>query len=165
MVAGSIALAVLLAGCGPWGPRGILAGGSYLGSAVRERVSDWSFTDKEYLVGIETRGRFFRHSVTILCVSADGRLYVMARHAPRKRWVQNLEADPRVRLRIGDVLYAGRAVRVTRQDEADAVARAFLRKYVGLDVERARSLLGPPPPGDDRAELWTWRIDAPEIAS
>jgi hypothetical protein len=89
----------------------------------------------------------------------------MARHAPRKRWVRNVEADPRVRLRIGDVLYAGRAVRVTDQAEADAVARASLRKHVGLDAQGARALLGPPPPGDDRAELWTWRVDPPERAS
>ncbi len=156
---------MLISGCGPWGPQGILAGGPYLGSASREPVRDWSFTDEHLLVGIETRGRLFRHSVTILCISTDGRLYVMARHAPRKRWVQNIEADPRVRIRIGGVLYVGRAVRVTQQAEADAVARAFLRKYVGLDVERAHSLSGPPAPRDDRAEVWTWRIDPPGLKS
>ncbi|MDX1650182.1 MAG: nitroreductase/quinone reductase family protein [Myxococcota bacterium] len=159
-----LALACVL-GCGPWGPQGILPGGPFVGSARTEPVADWSFTDAHPLIAIETRGRLLRHSVTILCVQADGDLYVMARHAPRKRWVRNVEADPRVRLEIGDALYAGRAVRVTEQAEADAVAEAMLRKYVGLDAARARFLMGPPPPGDDRAELWMWRIEPPEAAS
>lgn len=158
-------LVALLSGCGPWGPAGILAGGPYLGSATREAVADWSFTDSHLLVGIETRGPLLRHSVTILCVSAEGRLYVMARHAPRKRWVRNVEADPRVRLRIGETLYAGRAARVTDQAEANAAARALLRKYVGLEAPQARALLGPPGADDDRVELWTWRIDPPEGSS
>lgn len=79
--------------------------------------------------------------------------------------MRDVSADPRVRLAIGGELYAGRAVRVERGAEADAVARALLRKYVGLDAARAHFLLGPPPPGDDRAELWMWRIESVEAAS
>lgn len=157
----------ILAGCGPWGPQGILAGGPFLGAAQQGPPKDWSFTDAEMLIGIETRGELFRHSVTILCVSADGKLYVMARHAPKKRWVQNVLRDPRVRLQIADRIYAGLAVRIDdeRGDAPDqtAVARAFLRKYVGLDAPGARALGGAPAPGDDRAEVWTFRIDRPEV--
>ena len=150
--------------CGPWGPQGILAGGPFLGSASEQAVGDWSFTDAKPLIAIETRGPLFRHTVTILCTAADGRLYVMARHAPRKRWVQNLAEDPRVRLRIDGELYEGRAVRVTEAAESAAVARAFLRKYVGLEAPRARGLFFAPEPGDDRAEVWAWRIDPTEDA-
>jgi len=156
---------VLAGGCRPWGPQGILAGGPFAGESVQPFPADWSFSDAHPLVAIETRGALLRHSVTILCVAADGRLYVMARHAPRKRWVQNLARDPRVRLRVGDALYAGRAVRLGDSPESGAVARAFLRKYVGIEVEQARALDGPPQRGDDRAEVWTWRIDPPEPAS
>jgi hypothetical protein len=107
-----------------------------------------------------------RHAVTILCVVADGRLYVMARHAPGKRWVQNLSADPRVRLDIAGTLYEGRAVRVDGTPDEDArIARAFLRKYVGIDAERARFVPGAPAGDDDRAEIWSFRIDPPEGAS
>ncbi|MGI9589911.1 MAG: nitroreductase/quinone reductase family protein [Myxococcota bacterium] len=150
--------------CGPWGPQGILAGGPFLGSPSEQAIEDWSFTDAEPLIAIETRGRLFRHTVTIVCVAAERRLYVMARHAPRKRWVQNLAGDPRVRLRIGEELYEGRAVRVSEPAESAAVARAFLRKYVGLDAPHARGLFFAPEPGDDRAEVWTWRIDPAEKA-
>jgi len=157
-------VAVSLAACGPWGPKGIIAGGPLLG-ATEPTPDDWSFTDAHPLVAIETRGRFFRHSVTILCVAAEGDLYVMARHAPTKRWIQNLLVDPRVRLDIGGKLYEGRAVRVRAVDGERGVARAFLRKYIGVEVEGARSLEGPPGPGDDHAEVWTFRIDPPEPAA
>jgi hypothetical protein len=156
------ALLALASGCGPWGPQGVLAGGPYLGASEAAFPEDWSFSDAHPLIGIETRGTLFRHAVTILCVSTDGKLYVMARHAPRKRWVQNLARDPRVRLRVGDALHAGRAMRIEDAAESERVARAFLRKYVGVDVEQARALPGAPAAGDDRAEVWTWRIDPPE---
>ena len=164
--AGALGLLTALAlACGPWGPQGILAGGPFLGAASASFPSDWSFSDAHPLIGIETRGAVFRHSVTILCVAAEGKLYVMARHAPRKRWVQNLGRDPHVRLRVGEELYAGRAVRIGAGPEGEAVARAFLGKYVGIDVEQARPLAGPPAPGDDHAEVWTWRIDPPEAGA
>jgi hypothetical protein len=160
-----VTAALLLTACGPWGPQGMFAGGPYLGRASAERVDDWSFTDQHMLIGIETRDGWLRHSVTILCVSADGKLYVMARHAPTKRWVQDVGRDPRVRLGIGDRLYTGRAVRIADGAEADAVARGFLRKYVGIDAPHAHALFGAVPAGDDRAELWTWRIDPLEPQS
>jgi hypothetical protein len=155
----------LLPACGPFGPQGIVAGGPFLGSA-EPLPHDATFTDQHMLIAIETRGGWLRHSVTVLCVAAEGRLYVMARHAPRKRWVRDLLADPRVRLEIGGRLYAGRAVRVDgAADEDERIARSFLRKYVGVEVDRARFLAGPPPAGDDRAELWSFRIDPPEGSS
>jgi hypothetical protein len=162
----ALALAVLVgSACGPWGPQGMLAGGPYLGSASTDHVDDWSFTDDHMLIGIETRDGWLRHSVTILCVSANGKLYVMARHAPTKRWVQDVGRDPRVRFEIGDRLYEGRATRIVDPAEADAVARGFLRKYVGIDAPHAHALFGAVPAGDDRAELWAWRIDPPEPRS
>jgi hypothetical protein len=164
-----LAAAGALSACGPWGPQGIFAGGPFLGTAEARFPDDWSFSDDQMLVAIETRGRWLRHSVTILCVAADGKLYVMSRHAPHKRWVQDIVRDPRVRLRVGARLYEGRAVRVdadpAERDVAAAVARAFLRKYVGIDAPDARPVPGAPAPGDDRAEVWTWRIDPPEGAS
>lgn len=163
-------LALLLAlgaGCGPWGPQGLFTGGPYLGRETSPFPADWSFSEAHMLAGIETRGELFRHAVTILCVAAEGRLYVMARHAPRKRWVRNAVRDPRVRVAVGDALYEGRALRLDGDPEAPesrAVVRAFLRKYVGIEAEGARALPGAPEPGEDRAEVWTFRIDPPAAA-
>jgi hypothetical protein len=159
-----LAVALSLAACGPWGPKGTIAGGPLAGD-MQPTPSDWSFTDAHPLIAIETRGAWFRHSVTILCVAADGKLYVMARHAPTKRWIQNVLADPRVRVAIGDAIYEGRAVRVDESQQDLGIARAFLRKYVGVEAEHARALGGAPAPGEDRAEVWSFRIDPPEPAS
>ncbi len=159
-----LATALSVTSCGPWGPKGIIAGGPLPGAA-QPTPSDWSFTDAQPLIAIETRGRFFRHSVTILCVAADRKLYVITRHAPTKRWVQNLLVEPRVRLAIDGKIYEGRAVRIDEGGDDAGVARAFLRKYVGVEAEHARALTGSPAAGDDHAEVWTFRIDPPEPAS
>ena len=161
-----LAVALLVASaCGPWGPQGILAGGPYLGAAGDEPVADWSFTDSHLLIGIETRGAWLRHSVTILCVSANGKLYVMARHAPTKRWVRNIGRDPHGAPFVDPIADSESHARIADPSEANAVAHAFLRKYVGIEAPKARALFGPVAPGDDRAELWTWRIAAPEPSS
>jgi hypothetical protein len=155
------ALVTALAACGPWGPQGIFPGGPLAGDTVLEPVRDWSFTEDHPLIAVETRGRFFRHSVTVICMAEEGQLYLAARHAPRKRWVANLMRDPRIRLGIGGRVYAARAVRIEGGAEG-RIARAFLRKYVGVEAEHAEWLDGPPAPGDDRAEVWTFRVDPPE---
>lgn len=165
-VPGALLACLALFACGPWGPQGILAGGPFLAREEPAFPEDWSFTDAHPLAAIETRGPLLRHAVTILLVSSGGRLYVMARHAPRKRWVKNVVRDPRVRIEVDGRVYAGRAVRIdddlSAREEGRAVARAFLRKYVALDAPEASPLLGPPTAGDDRAEIWTWRIEPPE---
>ncbi len=159
----ALAACLLLPACGPWGPQGAFPGGPFLGASQDRTPGDWSFTDDYELVAIETRGPLFRHSVTILCVSAGGKLYVMARHPEGKRWVQNVMRDPRVRLAIGDRIYDGQAVRVDEARDGAKVARAFLRKYAGLDAPHAHALGGEPAPGDDRTDIWTFRIDPPVL--
>jgi hypothetical protein len=137
---------------------GLVPGGPLVGSRVQEPVRDWSFSDAYPLIAVETRGRFFRHSVTVLCLSYDADLFLMARYAPRKRWVQEILRDPRIRLKIGDTIYPGRAVRVTEPLPGYPVARAFLRKYVGIEAEHVRSLPETPGPEGERAEVWTFRV-------
>jgi len=156
--------ALLLSGCGPWGPLGIFAGGPFLGSA-QAAPDDWSFTDAHSLIAVETRGRFYRHTVTVLCASDGGNLYLMARHAPKKTWVQNMLRDPRIRLEIGGQLYEARAVRVQDAASGEAAARGVLRKYVGIEAEHARALGGKPADGDDRAEVWSFRVEPADGAS
>ncbi len=152
-------------GCGPQGPMGVLPGGPLSGTEVAGPVADWSFTDAHPLIAIETRGRWIDHSVTVISAAHGGHLYIPSRNAPAKRWVQNVLRDPRVRIGVGGEIYPGRAVRVTESEPGNPVERAFLRKYYGLEVEKVRFLYGPPAPGDDRAEVWLFRIDPPEPAS
>ncbi len=151
--------AVLTAGCGPQGPMGVFPGGPLSGTSVDGPVLDWAFTAEHALVAIETRGRWLDHSVTVVCAAHGGHLYLPSRNAQTKRWVQNVLRDPRVRIGVGDEVYEGRAVRVTESEPGNPVERAFLRKYYGLEVEEVRFLYESPAPGDDRAEVWLFRID------
>ena len=57
-------LALLVSGCGPWGPQGVFPGGPFAAGAEEPFPADWSFSDAHPLVAIETRGSF-RHAVTI----------------------------------------------------------------------------------------------------
>jgi deazaflavin-dependent oxidoreductase (nitroreductase family) len=47
-----------------------------------------------------------------------GRYYVISEHLGEAHWVQNLEADPRVRVRVGELAFDARA-RVVNAGEAD----------------------------------------------
>jgi hypothetical protein len=153
-----LAVLLLAQGCGPWGPLGVIPGGPLVGAEVEDRIEDWSFTDGFPLIAVETRGRFFRHSVTVLCVSADGEFYLMARHGGRKRWVAEMMADPRIRLEIDGRIYPARATRIVEPLPGEPVARAVLRKYVGIEAEHVVSHPETPGEGDDRAEVWTFRV-------
>jgi hypothetical protein len=114
-------------------PSGERPGFGISGETAREPVSDWSFTDGVEEILIETRtGYGLPHSVTIWCVSIDGKLYVGA-SAPdfpkERRWVRNVRRDPDVRLQIAGRIYERRLELIADPARADAVNRAFGRKY------------------------------------
>jgi deazaflavin-dependent oxidoreductase (nitroreductase family) len=71
----------------------------------------------------------------------DGRYYVIAEHGERARWVQNLRADDRVKVRVGDRSFRAAARVVDARVDghlAHAVQRLSASKYGwgdGLVVE------------------------------
>jgi deazaflavin-dependent oxidoreductase (nitroreductase family) len=71
------------------------------------------------------------------------RYYVIAEHRERAHWVRNIAADPRVRWRVGDAIFRGRARVVDPVSEAalsGAVQALSAAKYGwgdGLVVELA----------------------------
>lgn len=151
--------AVVLAtatGCGPWGPMGVIAGGALVGEEASEPAAE-ACDAQTLLAALETRGRWFRHSVTLFCVAHEGVVYIPARGGGAKRWTRNALADPRVRLAIDSAIHHGRLTRVRSVE--DDVAKAFVRKIAGVEVENARFLLSEPGPGDDRTALWLFRFD------
>jgi hypothetical protein len=139
---------------------GVIPGGPLAGDVVAEPVSDWRFTDDDVTVAVETQGEWFNHSVTTLAVAVGPYLYIPAREGFRKRWVANAVRDPRVKIGVDGRIYKGRATRVTDPDEAGEVGKSQLRKYLGMDAEEVRQLLDPPAPGDDRVDLWLFRIES-----
>jgi hypothetical protein len=119
-----LALAASIAGCG--GPFVLLPGGALEGQAVTAPES-WSFTDAVKTVQLETRPAD-PYSVNIWVTAVGENLYLHA-GANRSTWVENLEADPNVRLRVNDSIYELVATRVEGQDEFDRFSDAYDRKY------------------------------------
>ncbi len=82
--------------------------------------------------------------IEIWFVESGGRLYILAEQGLKANWVQNILADPRVRVRVGDQEWDGVArVLHPRQDADDYLnARELAReKYgwgEGLPVEIRR---------------------------
>lgn len=124
----ALLLAVLLtapiAGCR--GPFLLLPGGALEGTRAPTPQS-WSFTDEIDTVQLETRPAD-PYSVNIWVIALDGSLYVHA-GANRAAWVEHIEADPNVRLRVDESIYELAASRVEAQEEFDRFSDAYEAKY------------------------------------
>jgi hypothetical protein len=120
----ALMLAASLAGCGR--PFVLLPGGALEGSTAAIPDS-WSFTDAVDTVQLETRPTD-PYSVNIWVIALDPDLYVHA-GASRSTWVEHIETDPNVRLRVSDSIYELVASRVDGQDEFDRFSDAYEQKY------------------------------------
>jgi hypothetical protein len=99
------------------------------GHLVTTPVADWSFTDKDFTVHIQTHTAYLLpHSIPAYCSTLNGHLYVGSSQPPVRRWDTEVAADPRVRLGIEDQLYDVTLVPVTGA-EYDAALAARLKKY------------------------------------
>lgn len=89
--------------------------------------------------------------IEIWFTQRDARYYLLAEHGERSHWVQNIRANPRVRVRVGMRSFEARGRVVT--PEADpalvrAVRRMSEKKYGwgdGLLIELVRARRGRPP--------------------
>jgi deazaflavin-dependent oxidoreductase (nitroreductase family) len=71
--------------------------------------------------------------IEIWFVEGDGRFYILAEHGYKAHWVQNILANPRVHVRIGDQQSNGLARGLDPDQDADAYLRArqFAREKYG----------------------------------
>ena len=120
----ALMLTAPIAGCG--GPFVLLPGGALEGSTVATPDS-WSFTDAVKTVQLETLPAE-PYSVNIWVIAAGENLYVHA-GASRSTWVENIDANPNVRLRVNDSIYELVASRVDGQEEFDRFSDAYEQKY------------------------------------
>lgn len=139
----TIALALPLAGCG--GPFLLLPGGQLDGDTAAV-PSDWGFSDEIGTVQLETQPSD-PYSVNIWATGVGPELYVHA-GANRATWVEHLEADANVRIRIEGTIYDLAASRVAGQDEFDRFANAYEVKY------------GRRPRNEDVGEAYLFRLKA-----
>jgi hypothetical protein len=114
---------VLVLGCGPFLslPGGELSGG------VSDVPNDWSFTKEISTIQLESRPSD-PYSVNIWVTSVGKDLYLHA-GANRASWVEHIEEDPPVRIRIEDKIYELRATRVGDPAEFRRFADAYDEKY------------------------------------
>jgi hypothetical protein len=138
----ALMLAAPIAGCGD--PLLILPGKALEGSTVAAPES-WSFTDAVDTVQLETLPGE-PYSVNIWVIALDENLYVHA-GANRSTWVENMEADPNVRLRVKDSIYELLASRVEDQGEFDRFSDAYEQKY------------GRRPRNEDVTEAYLFRLE------
>jgi hypothetical protein len=111
--------------------------GGELHGRVAEAPVIWQLDEDSGLAQLETRPAD-PYSINLTYVQLDGRFYIYAGDT-RTNWVKHIEEDPAVRIRVGDTIYAARAVRVLRNDEIAEFAAIwenlslFQRDPLGLD--------------------------------
>jgi hypothetical protein len=100
------------------------------GDLVTTPVTDWSFTDRDFTLQIQTHGAYLLpHSVTTYCATLNHILYVGSSNPPVREWNKDVARDPHVRLRIDNKLYDVKLVPVTDATEFDAVMQNRQKKY------------------------------------
>lgn len=117
------AFAMIPLACGPL----VMIPGGELSGTPQPTPAEWSFTDEIETVQLETLPED-PYSVNVWGVAMGSGFYVAAGD-PGSRWAQNIGADPRVRLKLGEDLYELQAVRTDDPAERDAFLAALKRKY------------------------------------
>lgn len=104
------------------GPLPFMSGGALPGD-VSEPPVRWNFEEPYAMCQLETDPAN-PYSVNLAYTQIDGALYVYAGDTETE-WVKRMEADPRVRFRVGDALYELEAVRVEGGAEFEAFAKTW----------------------------------------
>ena len=120
--AAMLALPCFLA-CGPT----LLLPGGALGGQTSTPPSDWAWTDEISTIQLETRPED-PYSVNLWAVGIDQKLYVHA-GVNYSAWVENIEGNSAVRVRIDEKIYELAASRVEDQTEFDVFSDAYENKY------------------------------------
>lgn len=136
-------LLVLAGACFACGPIGPIAGGELRGSPHEGSLPSWDFVSEVETVQLET-GPDDPYSVNVWIGTYEGGLYVptsliLGDDEPTERkWVRNVEADPRVRLRVDGTVYELQARRVEDESTLEGVRAALLAKYEAEADDHAR---------------------------
>ena len=101
--------------------------GGKLEGTTRPNPSDWTQIAQPDIIQLETNPGD-PYSVKLWIIAIGDLLYVHA-GANRATWVENIEANPDVRLLIDDSIYELQAERVTDQEEFAAFIAGYESKY------------------------------------
>ena len=119
--------------------------GGELAGTLSEVPDSWQLDEMSGLAQLETRPED-PYSINLTYVQLDGRFYIYAGDT-RTNWVQHIEQNPHVRIRVGDTIYPARASRVLDDEEI----AAFAAIWANLSVFQ-RDPLG-------FEEVWLYRLE------
>lgn len=145
VAAATILLGLALAGCGD-GPFVVFPGGALSGE-TKSVPSDWAFAGDYGTVQLESNPAE-PYSVNIAYTVMDGRVYINAGDT-ETQWVQHINGDSNVRLRLDGVLYDLRAVRVRDTGTIERFGQAW------TDQSMFRR-----DPADLEGEVWIYELVA-----
>ena len=120
----SLALISGLLACGE--PTLIFPGGA-LDGEVATAPDNWAFVEDVSTIQLQTNP-VDPYSVNIWAVGLDDKLYVHA-GANRATWIENMDSNPNVRVRVEEKVYALSATRVDDPAEFATFADAYEAKY------------------------------------
>lgn len=145
------------------GPVGPFPGGALSGRAAESLPDDWSFANQEDYVTVESRAGRLPYSSGVWFMAYEGRVHLLLPSFFGDGLKRRLDLDPRVRLRVGEVLYEQRAVAVDDPEILAAMVEPFLLRQMAVEIAgEVRAV--PRPPGDVPVEFWIYRLDDPEEA-
>src|SRR5262245_2498971 len=119
-----LAVGLLLVACEPMGP----VAGHKLSGEQTPAPADWTSIGGAETVQLQTRPDD-PYSVNVWGVAIGADFYIASGRGRNASWVGHIETDPDVTLRIGQALYALRAVRVLDPAELARVDAAYRAKY------------------------------------
>ncbi len=140
----SLCALILVAACRPV----LIFPGGELDGTLSQAPQDWSHTSAIKTIQLETR-RKDPYSVNIWVIAMGPDLYVHA-GANRTTWVEHMEADPNVRIRIEEKLYELGASRVEDEIEFARFSDAYEDKYDSR------------PRNENVAEAYLFRLSVPD---
>ncbi len=111
-------------GIGPCGP---IPGGSLSGNEIDSAINDWSFANEVPRCAVEVRPSA-PHSVTVNCMSWQGRLFVSCSKCAGKDWSSYALDDPVGRIQIDESVYPVVLKRIEDPAQLDAVWQARAAK-------------------------------------
>jgi hypothetical protein len=137
-----VCLGVLaLVGCADYLPT---ASGELSGTISASPLS-WTEISQQEIIQLETQAAD-PYSVNLWIIGEGERLYIFAGDS-YTTWVEHIDANPEVRVKIGESIYLLSAARVTNAEEFEWFAQAWEKKY------------GNRPRNENVAETYLMRLD------
>lgn len=115
--------ALALVGCADYLPT---ASGELSGAVATPPLS-WTEVSQQEIIQLETQAAD-PYSVNLWIVGEGERLYIFAGDS-YTTWVEHIDANPEVRLKIDESIYLLSAARVTNAEEFEWFAQAWEKKY------------------------------------